>query len=138
MTRSVGRPLKYGTPKELSKLIEEYFDEREAKELPLTITGLGIALGMDRRGICNYEKRDNFYTLIWDAKKRCEDYAEIQLYVGKNPQGAKHALSNFGWEDKKQVETTDVTQINYEKWLKENEKILDVTPETKVIESDEV
>lgn len=133
-----GRPLKYNDPKELEKLINNYFDDCDKKEKPYTITGLGISLGMDRRAICDYATRDSFTTLIWNAKKRCEEYAEMKLF-SSHSSGAIFALKNYGWEDKKSIESADVTKDKYESWLKENQEALrDVTPEVKKLKNENV
>lgn len=106
----VGRPLKFSTAQEIEEQAESYFAECTAKEQPITITGLCLALGTFRDVLIDYEsgKYDEqdpgFSNAIKRAKLRCENYAEKQVFTGKNPAGAIFALKNYGWSDKIQQE----------------------------------
>lgn len=110
----VGRPLKFKDVEELQAAIDKYFKEIKENFVtnadglpiyePITITGLALALGTSRETLCNYEKRDEFFDAIKEAKLRCENYSERMLYLGKSPTGPIFALKNFGWSDKSEVD----------------------------------
>lgn len=101
-----GRPLKFETPEILEEKINKYFEDRKANNLPFTITGLALALDTTRELLCNYEERDEFRDTVKKAKLRCEDYAETQLFIGKNQAGSIFALKNYGWKDKNETDIT--------------------------------
>lgn len=95
-----GRPLKFKTPEDLRDKGMAYLRERQEAKLPITITGLAIALDTSRETLMNYEKRDEYFDTIKRLKAYCEDYAEQSIYIGKNAAGGIFALKNFGWRDK--------------------------------------
>lgn len=83
---SKGRPLIYETREALQTAIDNYFEDcdtrtREVvengvaveKKAPIiyTIEGLALALGMDRRNLIEYDKREIFYPIIKNAKIKC-------------------------------------------------------------------
>ena len=105
--RKVGRPLKFKSPTDMQKTIDEYFANCIANELPQTVSGLCLALGTYRETLLNYEHKDDFMDTIKTAKLRCMNYAETQMYSGKNPAGPIFALKNFGWSDKQEVSIND-------------------------------
>lgn len=127
-----GRPLKFKTPKQLQKRIEEYFrscweqkvdmfgnkifekvkGKKTTKPImvqkrPYTITGMAVALGTTRETLLDYEAKygDEFSDTIKRAKEMCHAYAEESLFVGKNPTGAIFNLkNNWKWEDKQKID----------------------------------
>lgn len=118
-----GRPLKFQTVDELRQQIDAYFAECDkhtrpfvTKEgeviqvpdpIPYTITGVAMALDTTRQGLLNYEERDEYYDTIKNAKLKCENYAERQLFSGKNATGPIFNLkNNYGWVDKQEVDQT--------------------------------
>lgn len=116
-----GRPLSFKSPEELQKKIDLYFwavreNNKDVKLLDYTpeqkeildvitdviptVTGLAIALGVDRRTITNYEDRDEYFPTIKKAKVRIENAVEQRLYLS-HPAGSIFNLkNNFGWEDR--------------------------------------
>lgn len=114
-----GRPLAFQTVAELDLAIKLYFDkcdphiekhliatgvtangqtmfeEREVltAQKPYTMSGLARAMGIDRRTLLNYKKRDQFFPSIQGAIDRCEEYTEGQLF-GPFANGAKFSLNN--------------------------------------------
>jgi hypothetical protein len=125
-----GRPLPFETLEELQHAIRAYFGEQNphvatrkkrrmaddgtyfwtdeeymTEQKPLTMAGLARALGIDRRTLKNYADRDEFFPAIDQARARCEEYAEQQLFIG-NANGAKFNLSNNydDWRDKSTVD----------------------------------
>lgn len=108
-----GRPLKFETVEELQKAIDEYFNSCNEETLPITITGLALALNTDRSTLCQYEGRPEYSNTIKQAKLRVENAYEIRN-VKRGNGGDIFALKNFGWVDKKEVENTgQPTQVVY-------------------------
>lgn len=107
-----GRPLKYNNCLDLDIDCELYFEsclyeddddygsyQKRDKPIPLTITGLALALGTSRQTLMNYENRGEFFDTIKRHKTRIENFAELRLYEN-NATGPIFALKNFGWKDK--------------------------------------
>lgn len=111
-----GKPLK-----------DENGKQRMIKTEVATITGLAVALGTTRETLLDYElgkhdgkdltaeqlieneQIDDFSDTIKKAKLRIYADTEQQLYKGK-PIGAIFSLkNNYGWRDKTEVETRDLT-----------------------------
>jgi hypothetical protein len=104
MTEKVGRPLLFKTPEELDKKIKAFF---ESEECDYTITGLAIHLECDRETLLNYEKKDEFFGTIRQAKLKIENAYEKRLITRGNS-GDIFALKNFGWVDKMETENKNV------------------------------
>jgi hypothetical protein len=116
----VGRPLNYKSLKEFKKKVEEYFTYCDARKTtiidkqgvarevknpkPYTLAGLAEFLDIDRKTLLNYSYRDEFFPTISRAKRKCEAYANEQLFEG-NDRGAKFSLmNNFdGYNDKQET-----------------------------------
>ena len=106
-SRRPGQPLKFKNKEELIGKIDKYFADCEKKKVPLTITGLALALDTSRRTLINYEKKKKYFHTIKNAKLMCEHYAEEYLYNGKNVAGAIFNLkNNYGWVDKQEFKHT--------------------------------
>lgn len=106
MANTAGRPPKWTSKEEIEARIEDYFEYRAKNNLPFTITGLALALDTTRELLCDYENKDEFSDTIKRAKMRCEDYAETQLFTGKNQAGSIFALKNYGWRDQQNIDHT--------------------------------
>lgn len=99
-----GQPPKFKTVEELDKKIQAYFAECEEKEKPYTISGLALALDVDRKTIVNYSNKEQFFPTIKKARAKCENYAEEQLFVGRNTAGIIFNLkNNYSWKDQQDV-----------------------------------
>ena len=98
-----GRPPKWSSPEELQKQIDKYFQECEANDEPLTITGLAMALDTYRDVLMDYQEKDEFSNTIKKAKQKIENAYEKRLikYVRR---GDIFALKNFNWNDKQEIE----------------------------------
>ena len=109
MDKPFGRPMLYKTAEELEKRINEYYDRCEEKEIPLTISGLAVWLGMNRRTLTNYSHREKFGYLIEEARNRIEASMEEKMLMNKiNVTGAIFALKNhYKWTDRQEVQTTN-------------------------------
>ena len=109
---NTGRPLKYKTAEELDKAIEQYYVDCQKQMRPYTMSGLAVALGIDRRTLLNYSKKDDFFPTIKKARDMVEAFTEEMLLTGKNTAGVIFSLkNNFGWKDKTEVEATN---LNYQ------------------------
>jgi len=104
-----GRPLKFKSKKRLLAAGYAYFQKCIDDKMPITITGLCMALGTFRdvlsdygRGV--YDNVDDFSVAVKELKQVCENYAEKQVFIGKNQAGAIFALKNYGWKDNQQIE----------------------------------
>jgi len=99
----VGRPRKITNPEELFAIGMQYVDEQRKKDKPVLITGVSMALGIDRTTFLHYGKLEShkqFHSTIKALKLCCENYAEIQAFIGKNPSGAKFVLNAaYGWQE---------------------------------------
>lgn len=100
-----GQPLKFKSVEDLENSIEDYFIECEAKERPLTISGLAICLGTNRQTLLNYEDKDEYFDTIKTAKNIIENYAEEQLFTNSKTGGIIFNLvNNWGWKNKTESE----------------------------------
>lgn len=127
-----GRPLLFKTPEALQTAVDEYFTycDNRTREVfveklgetivisnpaPYTMAGLARSLGMDRRSLIEYAKRDKFFPTIKDARQRVEEYNENQLHEGRNAAGVIFNLkNNFGWIDESKVENSGEVTHKYE------------------------
>lgn len=136
--RVEGRPKRFTDPVAFAEKVDAFFDNCDLKEEPYTVSGLCLWLEVSRKILSDYGEDDEFRNTIIKAKNKVENYTERMALMGKaNPTFAIFSLkNNFGWEDKRSVETADVSKDKYEAWLRENQKTLDVTPDVKTIEGD--
>ena len=101
----VGRPKKYTSVNKMQEDIDKYFKKCDEKNEPYTITGLAIALNLDRKTINNYAKDSEFFPTIKKAKLRVEEYLEKKLLLNGSPTGVIFNLkNNFDWKDKQEVD----------------------------------
>lgn len=97
---------------------EGYWKEIEmiTEQKPYTISGLARSLEVVRNTLLNYEDPEHWpadmddeikqelLRTIKNAKSRCEEYAETQLFVGKQATGPIFNLkNNYGWKDQSEV-----------------------------------
>ena len=94
-----GRPLKFETVEILSERIKEYFDLCEAKNRPLTITGLAVHLGTTRDTLLDYEGREEFSDTLKEAKEKIHNWTEEYLFTGKNKIMKRNPLTIY-WNKK--------------------------------------
>ncbi len=100
-----GRPKKYTEVEIMQQKIDKYFNECEQKNEPYTITGLALALELDRKSINNYAKDSKFFPTIKKAKLKVENYLEKRLINDSSTTGIIFNLkNNFAWSDKQQIE----------------------------------
>ena len=78
-----GRPKLYSSVEDMEKDIQKYFEECDKKEKPYTMSGLALALDMDRRSLLNYSKDEMFFPTIKKAKQKIETQLEENALLGK-------------------------------------------------------
>lgn len=72
---------------------------------PFTVSGLAVYLGTSRETLMNYEKKDEFFDTIKEAKDRIYAYTEESLFTNK-PTGPIFSLkNNYGWVDKQEIDS---------------------------------
>lgn len=100
-----GRPPKYKTKEELQKKIEEYFSQCDRDHDPYTVTGLAMALDVDRKTLLNYSDKEEFFHTIKRAKLKVENYLEKRLINDNSTSGIIFNLkNNYDWKDKQEIE----------------------------------
>jgi hypothetical protein len=118
-----GRPpklSKIGTPEEVQAYIDAWYAEREAKDWPLTYSGLALHLGIDTQTLWSYANPEpsedalergytggmtrEYTAPIKEALGRIADGYERLLYAGK-PVGGIFALKQSAtrWADKQET-----------------------------------
>lgn len=109
---NIGRPKKYETQELLQAKIEEYYQECEREDLPLTIEGLSDHLDVDRVTLLNYGKEEGyeeFFSTIKKAKNKILRYKmEKALKSESNtPVAIFDFKNNYGYVDKTEQATTN-------------------------------
>lgn len=105
MANKRGRPKAYAEVKIMQQKIDKYFNDCDMNKEPYTITGLALALNLDRKSINNYAKDSEFFPTIKKAKLRVENYLEKRLINDSSATGIIFNLkNNYGWSDKQQIE----------------------------------
>lgn len=104
--KKMGRPKLFTSPDEMQKQIDLYFQDADKKGDPYTMSGLALALGMDRHTILSYGKNDDFYATVKRARDRVNAELEKRLLKSGQPTiGLIFALkNNAGWQDKRELE----------------------------------
>ena len=118
-----GRPPKYKTAKEMQEKIDQYFKECDNSNRPYTITGLALALDLDRKSIINYSEQDEFFHTIKKAKLQVENYLEERLINDTSTTGIIFNLkNNYGWKDKQENINVGVSYEDYIKRVEDEEE----------------
>lgn len=132
-----GRPLKFKSPEELQGKINAYFEDRDEKGKPYTVSSLCVFLDTTADTLLDYqngvqmsiseEDKKRYSDTIKKAKGKILEYAEDHLYTKNNVTGVIFSLkNNYGWADKQVIEThnKDTVDEMSEEELKETlEKI---------------
>lgn len=77
--------------------MNEYFDVCERDNMPLTLTGLGLSIGLTRAQMITYAKDPEFLYAIGAARMVIEEYLEKAVLKSRNPSGAIFLLKNLGY-----------------------------------------
>ena len=109
-----GKPLRYKTPDEMEAVINQYFDDLGGSQP--TVTGLCLALGIDRMTLLRYETletRLKYRDAIKKAKLMIHEHLESMLYDNsrKNVAGVIFSLkNNFGWRDQVEIKERKIIE----------------------------
>lgn len=117
VSNKIGRPLKFKSPEELQKKIDEYYQWAKDNKKHLTISGLAWYLDTNRQTLLNYENEDSnlfnsledsvkcaFIDAIKRAKARIEMEYEEGLYHKESVVGTIFTLkNNYGYVDKQEI-----------------------------------
>ena len=107
-----GRPPKYKTKEELEEKIDRYFIECDREHEPYTVTGLALALDVDRKTLINYSEKDEFFHTIKKAKGKVENYLEKRLIKDSSATGIIFNLkNNYGWKDRQEIDANVTSEI---------------------------
>lgn len=97
---------KYKTEEQFQKVVDKYFKDCDKDGRPYTMSGLALALDLDRYTLVRYGDKDLFAPLVKRAKARVEQQLEEDLHrLGNNSGIIFNLKNNYGWRD--QVEVTD-------------------------------
>ena len=114
MSNPVGKPLAFPTVESLDDAVTAYFAvggeswdmSGEQPRFVPTMSGLALALGVDRKTVLNYSNKDQYFPTIKRARAIIEQNLEKNLY-GNNVTGLIFNLkNNFGWNDKQELDHT--------------------------------
>lgn len=108
-----GRPLKYKTKEELQEKIDKYFIQCDKDKKPYTVTGLAMALDLDRKALISYGDHEEFSYTIKKAKAKVERWLEENLISGQgNATGIIFNLkNNYGYKDRQEIDANVNTEI---------------------------
>ena len=100
--------LVFRDPEELVARIADYKADCETDYQPMTVTGMALAVGLDRTTFLNFSKEDldddddsqELVAIITSARQLVEDQLETKLIQGNASAGAQFNLkANFKWRD---------------------------------------
>lgn len=123
MTHAGGRPPLYTTVDELETVVDEYFDvcdnriqhvyDKKSGSVieiinpePYTMSGLAYAIGMDRRTLLEYGKKEQFSLTIKRAREKVHLDVERRLMEGNSTGAIFNLKNNFDWKDKTEQDIT--------------------------------
>ena len=113
-----GRPLKYKTEKELDTKIQEYKSQRDKDSLPYTKISLVLSLGFsDRHALDDsYINNPKFSAIVKKIFLEIESSKVDSMYKenGNTTFTIFDLKCNYGWNDKKAEQESDVTVIDFE------------------------
>ena len=109
-------PIDLKDPEQVNDRLNEFFQIHAEADMKPTVSGMGMALGLDRRRLWEIktgnDKAMNLPTLVSDSIKRAYEYMEIlwenYMQNGKiNPvSGIFLGKNNFGYQDKTEYVVT--------------------------------
>jgi hypothetical protein len=93
--------------KELKRIAKRYFTKCDTEQRPYTMSGLAEALGIARRTLKEYERRDDFGATVAAFKRKIEAQMEERMLLGTSAAGPSQfsLKNNFNWTDKIEIET---------------------------------
>lgn len=116
--RPVGRPRIITTPEEFDERVDAYIAECKAKEEPVLLTGMILALGLNSKNtFYEYENYPEFSDSVKRARLLVEMEYEKRLCTLPSATGSIFALKNFGWRDKVENEVSGSLNMNIDRPL---------------------
>lgn len=114
--KAVGRPRIFKTQEDLEEKIMEYWQRCEQLNKPYTLSGLALWIGIDRKTLYNYSEKDEFFPTIKKAKDIVEASMEERALTGENNVTFSifSLKNNFGWEDRRQVDSKSTINAKVE------------------------
>jgi len=104
ISRPVGRPKIVETPEEMDALFESYCKLCSEDEIPITLTGAILALGLSsKEAFYQYGRRAEFVDSVKKIRLAVENAYETNLHR-TGCTGSIFALKNMGWHDKQIIE----------------------------------
>jgi hypothetical protein len=109
-----GQPLKFPTVESLQDAVNKYFAvggdswdmSGDTERFLPTMSGLALALDVDRKTLLNYSNKEEYFPTIRKARAIIENNLEKNLY-GNSVTGLIFNLkNNFGWNDKQELDHT--------------------------------
>ena len=100
------------SPKQMFEAASRYLQVTIEHGQPLTISAMGIFLGMRRKALFNFLNDTDFLPgeeFIFDFADFIESYNEYSAHKKQNPAGPIFILKNFGWKDKFELEASTTT-----------------------------
>lgn len=107
----MGKEKNFNTIEELQELIDSYFQYCKESEIPPTITGLALSLGITRENLISYKNKDEFAPLIQKAKLEIEHLYELRL-IKRGNSADIFALRVLGWNDKSAADNGEIAEIH--------------------------
>jgi hypothetical protein len=96
-----GRPPKFESPEQLEKAWIAYVADCKGRGVPLTMSGLAVSLGIDRKTLVNYSSKKEFFPIIKKYRDLVESMYEEMLATRKNSVAGLIFIlkNNWGWKD---------------------------------------
>jgi hypothetical protein len=138
MSHPGGRPPKFTSAVDMQIAIDKYFadcdphvadftyikthkDGSQTEEVikkitdqkPYTMSGLALALDMDRKTLLNYSKKDEFFPTVKKARDKVEAYVESLMLKSNGVVAGVifNAKNNFDWKDKQETDVNLNTEV---------------------------
>jgi hypothetical protein len=127
----VGRPLIFQSVEQLQAAIEDYFTfcDNRIKQVhskegesyavsnpePYTMSGLALALGIDRKTLLNYSNKEEFFPTIKAARNKVEADVERRMSDKETftPGLIFNAKNNFDWKDKTEQDISHSGNVSF-------------------------
>ena len=104
MQKRVRKRIEYRSPAVLREMINSYFDECDALDIPYTISGLCLSIGYSRGRFLSTNDDNELGDVVSQAKLLIEQQIEYRLSKDDKPAGLVFALKNLGWDDRQQLD----------------------------------
>ena len=104
--RTRGRPRILESAEEMTRLVDEYIEQRHEDKIPVTLMGLVLHLGLNSyESLTEYGRRPEFSAPVKRAKAMVAEEYELLLQRDRCA-GPIFALKNLGWSDRRELEVS--------------------------------